>query len=131
MKPLFALIFSALLTLSLVAKHHEAAEDGYPLSVCVVSGKDLGSMGDPVSYWRKVDGQPDREVRFCCSGCEDRFTANPEKYLAMIDAASAGTDACCTDKACCDGDACADSADGTCEKPCCSDGECAHCAESE
>lgn len=131
MKPLFALIISALFTLSLVAKHHETHEDSYPLSVCIVSGEDLGSMGDPVSYWYKQDGKPDREVRFCCSNCEGRFEADPAKYLAKLDAATAGSAACCTEKTCCDGDVCADCANGTCEKPCCSDGTCAECAKSD
>lgn len=107
MKPLFALIFSALLTLSLVANHHETPEDSYPLTVCVVSGEDLGSMGDSVSYWHKEAGNPDREVRFCCRNCEGRFEANPAKYLAKLDTAIAGVDACCADGQCSETEPCA------------------------
>jgi hypothetical protein len=89
-------------------RHHESA-DTYPLKTCVVSGEDLGSMGDPVVVWHKVDGQPDREVRFCCKRCVGRFEADPEQYLAKLDADSATTDG----------------------EACCSDGACAHCEKPE
>ncbi|UCF79981.1 MAG: hypothetical protein JSV08_05505 [Acidobacteriota bacterium] len=55
----------------------------YPLDTCVVSGKKLGSMGEPVDY--DHDG---RLVRFCCKGCIKRFQAEPEEYLKKLDAAS-------------------------------------------
>ena len=99
MKLLVALIFSSLIVGSLLANHHEAA-DTYPLKTCVVSGEDLGSMGDSVVIWHKVDGQPDREVRLCCERCEGRFNSNPEKYLATLDTAVTGVDACCADGQC-------------------------------
>ena len=38
--------------------------DAYSLSTCPISGKKLGSMGDPVV--RLYEG---REVRYCCGGC--------------------------------------------------------------
>ena len=74
-----------------------AESDDYPLNTCVVSGEDLGSMGDPIVYWHKVDGEPDREVRFCCERCQGRFESNPDKYLAKLDAAGMS---CCEDVAC-------------------------------
>lgn len=58
----------------------------YPLLVCAVSGKKLGSMGDPVNFVHDR-----RLVRFCCAGCEDTFLKSPEKYFATIDSAVIGT----------------------------------------
>jgi hypothetical protein len=46
-------------------------------------------MGDPFNYVYKQPGQPDRLVRFCCKACVEDFTANPAKYLKMIDDAAA------------------------------------------
>lgn len=60
----------------------------YPLTVCVVSGEQLGSMGKPVDYTHQEAGQPDRLVRFCCGGCINTFRQDPAKYLAQIDQAA-------------------------------------------
>lgn len=60
--------------------------DSYPLTTCVVSGEALGSMGDTYVYIHKEDGKPDREVRLCCKGCLKKFTKEPAKYLAKLDA---------------------------------------------
>lgn len=56
--------------------------DPYPLLTCPVSGKKLGSMGEPVIHSYKG-----REVRFCCRGCIPRFVQNAAEYLAKLDAA--------------------------------------------
>lgn len=64
------------------AKPSETAGE-YPLDVCVVSGKKLGSMGDP--YVITHEGQ---EVRFCCSHCEPKFEKDPASYIAKIKEAS-------------------------------------------
>lgn len=61
----------------------------YPLTVCVASDEDLGSMGDSPEYIYRADGQNDRLVVFCCEGCEEDFLKEPAKYLAKIDAAKA------------------------------------------
>ena len=45
--------------------------------ICPVSGKPLGSMGQPVSV--DVNGQT---VFVCCAGCVDTVRANPAKYAA-------------------------------------------------
>ena len=63
--------------------------DDYPLNTCVVSGEDLGSMGDAYDYLHKAEGQPDRLVRMCCEGCVKKFKKDPAKYLARLDAAKA------------------------------------------
>ena len=130
MKILFSFLSTFLLTATLVfGAHHEESAPEYPLDVCIVSGEDLGSMGDPIIYWHKVEGQPDREVQFCCERCESRFESNPDKYLAKLDAAqSVAGESCCADETCCADGGCAACADGTCDKPCCADGECAGCA---
>ena len=54
----------------------------YPLDTCVVAGKKLGSMGDPVLHIH--EGQ---KVYFCCGGCKETFDEDPKKYLAKIAAA--------------------------------------------
>ncbi len=60
----------------------EQQRDTYPTDRCVVMDTALGSMGDPVEY---VHGN--RLVRFCCAGCAGMFEADPDKYLAKLDAA--------------------------------------------
>jgi YHS domain-containing protein len=60
----------------------QAVEDTYPLETCIVTGAELGSMGEPVAY--RYEG---REIRFCCKGCISRFEADPEAYLDKMDRA--------------------------------------------
>ena len=55
------------------------SSEAYPLDVCAVSGKKLGSMGKPIDFMHEG-----RQVRFCCRGCVPRFQKGPEKYLAEI-----------------------------------------------
>lgn len=52
----------------------------YPLSVCPVTGKALGSMGEPVV--RKYEG---REVRFCCDRCVPRFESDLQASFSKLD----------------------------------------------
>ncbi len=61
-----------------------AQKDTYPLKTCVVSGEELGSMGDPIYHVYK-----NRLVEFCCGNCESTFNKDPEKFLQKIDAAAA------------------------------------------
>jgi hypothetical protein len=61
-----------------------AAPPPYPLDTCVVSGEKLGTMGEV--YEVEVEG---RTVKLCCAGCEDQLRAEPAKYLAMLDDATA------------------------------------------
>jgi len=51
----------------------------YPLSTCIVTDNELGSMGEVVT--KVYDG---REVKFCCKPCVKKFEANPSKYLAKL-----------------------------------------------
>ncbi len=60
----------------------ERIGDPYPLDTCPITGKELGSMGDPVV--KLYDG---REIRFCCAGCPAKFEADLEANLAEIDEA--------------------------------------------
>lgn len=55
--------------------------DPYTLSVCSVSGAELGSMGDPILL-----NHEGRDIRLCCAGCKPKFAAEPAKYISMIDA---------------------------------------------
>ncbi|MCB9917384.1 MAG: hypothetical protein H6832_03180 [Planctomycetes bacterium] len=54
--------------------------DAYPFATCPVSGKKLGSMGEPV-----VELYDGREVRFCCNGCPKNFEKDLAKSLATLD----------------------------------------------
>lgn len=56
--------------------------DVYTLDVCVVTGKKLGSMGEPVI--KVIDG---REVRFCCAPCIEKLEADKATYFKRIDEA--------------------------------------------
>lgn len=52
---------------------------GYPLKTCVVSGDELGAMGDTLAY--EYEG---REIQLCCEGCIDEFLGDPAKFLAKL-----------------------------------------------
>ena len=66
--------------------------DAYPLATCVVSGEPLDSMDGPYIHVHKEAGKPDREIRLCCKGCLKKFSKDPAKYIAKLDAAKTGTD---------------------------------------
>ncbi|MEZ6069220.1 MAG: hypothetical protein R3C10_02890 [Pirellulales bacterium] len=53
--------------------------------ICPVSGEPLGSMGAPL----KVSDVAGRDVFVCCEGCVEDLKADPEKFLAKLDAAAA------------------------------------------
>lgn len=80
--------FVVLMLAALVAVPALGAEEGaqqerpYPLSTCVVSGEDLGSMGDAV-----IIQHEGREVRLCCRNCARKFQKDPARYMAKLDAA--------------------------------------------
>jgi YHS domain-containing protein len=63
-----------------VGADEKAKKDAYRLKICIVSGEQLGSMGEPFVY--EYEG---REVRFCCEGCVKRFEQNPEAYMNRMD----------------------------------------------
>lgn len=51
----------------------------YPLTVCPVSGHELGSMGDPVEY---VSGNT--LVKFCCGACIEKFENDRDQFLKKL-----------------------------------------------
>ena len=51
----------------------------YLLEQCLVSGEELGSMGEPTVLTYK--GQ---EIKLCCNDCVEGFNKEPEKYLAAL-----------------------------------------------
>lgn len=55
----------------------------YPLKTCVVSGEELGKMGEPMRFTYK--GQ---EIKLCCKDCEKKFHADADKFLEKITAAA-------------------------------------------
>ena len=68
-KSLFILLMSSAL----------AWAGNYPLTTCVVSGEELGAMGD--AYVFVHEGT---EVRLCCKRCKAKFDKDPAKYLAEL-----------------------------------------------
>lgn len=52
----------------------------YPLDVCLVTGNDLGSMGDEQRIVHEG-----REIKFCCKPCETKFLKNPARYLKKLE----------------------------------------------
>lgn len=64
-----------------------AVPANYPLTTCVVSDEELGSMGKPFEVIYKQSGKADRKVLLCCSNCEDGFLRDPAKFVALLDAA--------------------------------------------
>lgn len=62
------------------AAPQEPAAKAYPLKTCIVSGKALGSMGEPKRI--VVEGQ---EIKFCCGGCEKDFRKDTAKFLKLIE----------------------------------------------
>lgn len=69
------------------AEQAETKKDEYPLTTCIVSGQELGSMGDVIEY--EHEGTL---VKFCCVGCVDMFKADPGKYLELLEIAKAAQD---------------------------------------
>ena len=49
--------------------------------LCLVANEPLGSMGTPIKV--SVKG---RDVFLCCEGCREAVLADPDKYLAKLDA---------------------------------------------
>ena len=48
-------------------------------TLCPVSGKPIGSMGDGVSH--TYNG---KTYKLCCAGCINAFKENPEEYISKI-----------------------------------------------
>jgi len=63
------------------AQENAGPSNPYTLDSCPISGKKLGSMGDPVV--KEVSG---REVRFCCGGCVKSFEKNAADEFKKVDA---------------------------------------------
>jgi len=61
------------------------AAKAYPINWCVVSGEELGQMGDPVVY-----NYQGRTIKFCCKNCVKIFEKAPARYMARLDSAAAG-----------------------------------------
>ena len=51
----------------------------YPLYVCIVSGNNLRSMGDPYRFVHE-----EQEIKLCCKPCIRKLIMNPEKYLVNL-----------------------------------------------
>ena len=60
----------------------------YPLKTCVVSGEDLGEMGEPIPFVY-TNGGANQEIKFCCPMCKPKFLKDPDKYMKIINDAEA------------------------------------------
>ena len=61
----------------------EQQKDDYPMTTCVISGHELGGMGEVVDYVYQ-----NRLVRFCCAGCVGKFEEDAKGNIEKIDAAT-------------------------------------------
>ncbi|MDX2082150.1 MAG: hypothetical protein SFU53_15305 [Terrimicrobiaceae bacterium] len=68
-----------LLSILLAATGTVAFASDYPLTVCVVSGEKLGSMGKPYAF--QYEGT---DVQLCCEKCKPKFDKDPAKYVTKI-----------------------------------------------
>lgn len=57
----------------------KAQSAAYPLKKCVVSGEDLGSMGDAVNFVHEGT-----LIKLCCDHCVPDVEKDPAKYVAMV-----------------------------------------------
>lgn len=55
--------------------------------ICPVGDAPLGSMGTPIKV--TIEG---RDVYLCCDHCREDLEADPQKYFAKLDGASADAD---------------------------------------
>jgi hypothetical protein len=60
-------------------KTKEGLVKPYPLSICLVTDSDLGSMGSPIT--KVYDSQ---QIKFCCKPCVKEFEKNPAVYLKKL-----------------------------------------------
>ncbi|RMH09903.1 MAG: hypothetical protein D6695_12345 [Planctomycetota bacterium] len=77
------------------AKIAERQRKSYPLQTCLISGNELGSMGEPVERFCM-----NRLVRFCCASCIDTFEKNPVTSMAKLDRAYAERQRASANKVC-------------------------------
>ncbi len=68
-------------------KKNEGPVQPYPLSICLVTDSDLGSMGSPIT--KVYNGQ---QIKFCCKPCVREFEKNPAVYLKKLSELSKKTD---------------------------------------
>lgn len=63
------------------AKSAEKAKP-YTLKTCLVSGEELGGMGDPYTFTHKG-----REIKLCCKSCLKDFSKDTAKYVKKLETA--------------------------------------------
>lgn len=74
-----SIVASLALFASVASAEDAPAPKPYPLNICLVSGAELGTMGDPIVI--VYEGQ---EIKFCCAHCKPTFEKDPEKYLKKL-----------------------------------------------
>ncbi len=94
MKHIIIITLTCISVLSISCKREEsptvettaeaAAAKPYPLDTCLVSGEELGSMGQPV-----VIIHEGREIKFCCDSFIPKFKEDPDNSLSELDAKAA------------------------------------------
>lgn len=77
----------ALLVLASCSKQESEPQSAevapYPLDVCLVSGKALGSMGEP-----HVVEHAGQQIKFCCDACLPEFEEDPDAFVQRIEEAA-------------------------------------------
>lgn len=73
------LIATTIIAALFIAGCASSSSSKYPLTYCLVSGNDLGSMGDPFVY--NHEGQ---QIKFCCKPCLRKFKKDTPKYLERL-----------------------------------------------
>lgn len=81
LQPLIVLSACLLLLGLTSCQEGEVASTTSEQKTCPVSGKPLGSMGDPVAV-----AHEGVTVKLCCDGCTDKFNADPATYIAKVKA---------------------------------------------
>lgn len=77
--PLSVLAIFAILGAGCASPASSAKVIPYTLDTCLVTGNELGSMGDVVT--EVYEG---RQLKFCCKPCVRKFHLNPQKYLSKL-----------------------------------------------
>ncbi len=75
----FAAILATLFVATGCGDARASGTKSYPLTTCIVTDNDLGSMGDEQSYVH--EGQ---EIKVCCAPCIAKFKTNPGRFLAKL-----------------------------------------------
>jgi YHS domain-containing protein len=64
-------------------EHQKAEQESVKAAAASIEQKTCPVMGAPINKALFVEYKG-KKVYFCCPGCEDKFKAEPEKYIAKL-----------------------------------------------